>query len=301
MGNLLTSLNENPKVFVKYNWKRDLPDKRDIYIKFNNESEQETVENYDIPQIDLRKKFPPVYDQGKLGSCTANALAGIFEYNECQKEEDYDIPSRLFIYYNERAYEGTTQSDSGASLRDGIKSLNKIGVCPEENWPYDISYFCIRPTQECYDIAKRYKALAYNRVEQTLDCLKRCLIENYPIVCGIMIYTSFESEDVSNNGQVKLPESHESLLGGHAIILVGYDDEKENFIFRNSWGQTWGDNGYGYIPYSYITDKELASDFWIITKELLPDLDSESESESESDSNSNSESGSESEKKNDDE
>ena len=287
MGNLFTSLHQSSQTYVKYNWKRDLPDKRDIVIKFNKDSEQETGDNYDIPQIDLRKKFPLVYNQGLLGSCTANALAGVVEYNEIQKENEYDIPSRLFIYYNERAYEGTVDSDSGASLRDGIKSLNKLGVCPEEWWPYNIKEFCVRPSIECYQIAKQYKALAYNRVTQCMEDIKRCLSESYPVICGIMIYTSFESDEVSKTGNVVIPdEEKESLLGGHAIIIVGYDDEKEYFIFRNSWGKTWGDNGYGYIPYSYIIDKELASDFWIIKKELIPKSDNPEESSSEMFSNS---------------
>ena len=281
MGNLFSE----PLQYNVYGWKRDIPDKRDQYKLFQTNY----TESY-VTTIDLRKQCPPVYNQGKLGSCTAQAIAAAFEYNEmllCPMNPT--TPSRLFIYYNERYYEGTTHSDAGANIRDGIKSVVNEGICPEYEWEYDISQFKTQPPQICYDIATHYKCIKYKKVKQELNQLKSCLIEKYPIICGISVYDSFDSDKTCEMGVVTVPKSTESLHGGHAILLVGYDDNNEMFIFRNSWGDVWGDSGYGYIPYEYITDEHLASDFWIIEEvtESEPEHISDSDTDND-DTNSDS-------------
>jgi len=243
-----------------YSWKRDTPSDKDVYHNFTIGKLHDTVK-----VIDLRDKFPPVYNQGKLGSCTANAIAGAYEFDEMkQNEEKVFVPSRLFIYYNERKANNQIGKDAGASIRDSVMEISNVGVCPESMWAYDITKYKDAPPQECYDDAIKHKCIEYKRVQQNLQQMKQCLIEGFPIVCGIDVYKSFESPDTMKTGVVNMPLAHEKKLGGHAIDLCGFDDTNKQFIFRNSWGPTFGENGYGYLPYEYILDSKLADDFWTV-------------------------------------
>jgi len=199
-----------------------------------------------------------------LGSCTANALCAAFHFNQVKEGVMDFTPSRLFLYYNERAMEGNIGSDSGAYLRDGIKSLNKIGVCPETTWPYDVSTFTDKPLEKCYDEATKNTAKEYARVPLTLEDMKACIAEGFPFVFGFAVLASFFSEEVSNTGNMPMPQPTDYVLGGHAVQACGYDDERKVMIVRNSWGEEWGDKGYFYMPYDYICDPNLAADFWAI-------------------------------------
>lgn len=215
------------------------------------------------PQVDLRKSMPPIYDQGNLGSCTANAIGATDHYRMIIDKKIAFMPSRLFIYYNERAIEGTIDKDSGASLRDGIKTLAKQGVCPEAMWPYNVPAFKDKPSQICYTEALKHQAIKYQRINGTsLTSLKYCLQKGNPIVFGFNVYESFYS--IGKNGIMPLPKSNEVCDGGHAVVIVGYDDKNKMFVVRNSWGSSWGDNGYFYMPYSFATSGEC-HDFWVIT------------------------------------
>jgi len=169
----------------------------------------------------------------------------------------------LFIYFNERDIEHTTSSDAGAMIRDGIKSVAKLGACPESMWPYDVSKFMFRPPTVAYKAAKTYEALSYKKVTKTATQIKGCLAKGIPVVFGITVYSSFMSDAVASTGNVPMPQVHESVEGGHAILMVGYDSTKGVFIFRNSWGTNWGDQGYGTLPEAYVLGS-LASDFWAI-------------------------------------
>lgn len=213
--------------------------------------------------VDLRKQCPAVYDQGNLGSCTANAICGAYQFDQMkQKNKTQFVPSRLFLYYNERAMEGTVSSDSGAYISDGITSIANTGICPESQWPYVISKFASKPTTACYTSAKSYKCSSYKQVSGSLQQLKQGLANGYPIVFGMDVYASFESNAASTTGIIPMPKKNEQLLGGHAMLIVGYDDSKQWFIVRNSWGSSWGALGYCYIPYAYLTNPNMASDFW---------------------------------------
>lgn len=261
MGNYYSS-NVSDANSNNYGWKKDNVDKRDLYHNF-----QITNTSTNIKHIDLRDKCPPVYDQGQLGSCTANAIAGLYEYDE-MKEEEQNIftPSRLFIYYNEREIEGTINEDSGAQIRDGIKSINSTGVCPESMWPYDISKFKDEPTQKCYMDAAKHHAVEYKRVPQTLEQIRQCLIEGFPFAFGFIVYASFESQQVAETGEVPMPQEGEQVVGGHAVACVGFDDTKNVIICRNSWGDSWGDKGYFYMPYDYILNSEYCNDLWTVRR-----------------------------------
>ncbi len=243
----------------RYGWVRDLPDHRDF--RFGSALKR-------LPTlVDLRAQFPPVYDQGDLGSCTANAVAGLMQFDEEKQHAiSATMPSRLFIYYQERVLEGTVNSDSGAQLRDGIKVVVKSGVCPETVWPYDISQFAVQPSPQAYADATQEKALVYMRVSQRLSQVRGCLAAGFPFTFGFAVYESFESQAVADTGIVPLPAPGEALLGGHAVCAAGYDDSQQCFIVRNSWGSQWGDSGYGYMPYAYLLDRDLAGDFWTIRR-----------------------------------
>lgn len=224
---------------MKYGWRKDNPDQRDFYTTFY-------AFDFQIPsQVDLRKFCPPIYDQGELGSCTANAISAALEFDEIKQNTASEFtPSRLFIYYNERAIEGTIASDAGASLRDGIKSVVKLGSCSETEWPYDIEKFTEKPSNQCYTDALNFKATFYQKIHQDTLHMKACLAAGLPFVFGFTVYESFESDEVAKTGMVQLPTAQEAVIGGHAVLCVGYNDIDQRFIVRNSWGTSWGMSGY---------------------------------------------------------
>jgi C1A family cysteine protease len=216
------------------------------------------------PKVDLRAQCPPVYDQGQLGSCTANAIAAAIEFDQMKQKMEYFMPSRLFVYYNERAMEGTIDSDSGAQIRDGIKSINKQGDCPEKLWPYIVVRFADKPSASCYTNAVKHKAVLYQRVSRIANQMKGCLASGYPFVFGFSVYESFMNPTIAKSGHAVMPKPKESLEGGHAVLAVGYDDVHQWFIVRNSWGIVWGLEGYFTMPYDYLLDEHLSDDFWTI-------------------------------------
>jgi C1A family cysteine protease len=243
----------------RYGWVADLPDHRDLMYAAPMQ-----VLTALPARTDLTSKCPSVYDQGQLGSCTANAIAGAIEFDLIKENKTEFMPSRLFIYYNERAIEGTVDSDSGAQIRDGVKSVASQGDCPEDLWPYDINKFADKPPQNCYDNAVQHKAVQYQRVIRDLSQMKGCLASGYPFVFGFTVYQSFESQEVAQTGHASMPLSGEQAVGGHAVLAVGYDDSQNWFVVRNSWGTSWGMKGYFTLPYSYLLNTNLSDDFWTI-------------------------------------
>lgn len=244
----------------KYGWTPDLPDHRDL---LRREITRAKINNLP-PSFDLTPKMPPVYDQGDLGSCTANAIAGACEFMRLLDGLPDWTPSRLFIYYQERLKEGTVKSDAGAAIRDGIKAVSSIGAPPESAWPYDISKFTVKPSAAAYKLASTHLAIKYLAVAQDISQIKATIAAGFPVVFGFSVYESFESASVAKSGVVYLPIGNERLLGGHAVVAVGYDDVKQRITVRNSWGASWGLRGYFTIPYAYLTNPDLASDFWTI-------------------------------------
>ena len=242
----------------RYGWRRDLPDHRDFKL-----SPPASISALP-PKVDLRPECPPVYNQGELGSCTANAIGGAFEFEILRQGLKDFSPSRLFIYYNEREIEGDTDQDNGAQIRDGMKSIATQGVCPELAWPYIPAAFATKPSENCYLIALESKSVQYLSMAQDINHLKGCLADGFPFVVGISVFESFESDTVAVTGLVPMPGPKESCIGGHAVMAVGYDDTLGSFLMRNSWGDGWGLAGYFYLPYEYLTDSGLASDFWTV-------------------------------------
>jgi C1A family cysteine protease len=243
----------------RFGWVPDLPDQRDYLYAAPHPFQSNTP-----PRVDLRAQCPPVYDQGQLGSCTANAIAGAIEFDQIKGQQPEFTPSRLFIYYNERTIEGTVKTDAGAQIRDGIKSVATLGAAPEREWPYVLNKFSTKPPVKVYGDAKRHVVQLYQRLIQELTTLKGCLASGYPFVFGFTCYESFEGAAVAKTGVLPMPASGEKVVGGHAVLCVGYDDKSREFLVRNSWGPTWGQKGYFAMPYSYLTDHRLASDLWTI-------------------------------------
>jgi C1A family cysteine protease len=242
-------------------WVPDLPDQRDMLYGLVRR-----VPAVLPPRADLRPLCSPVEDQGNLGSCTGNALAGAVEFLEQKDRVPFINVSRLFIYYNERVIEHSVREDAGAMIRDGIKTLVKQGVCSEARWPYVVSKFAVKPSPGCYAEALEHQVTAYARL-QTVDEMRACLAEDYPFVFGFSVYESFESQQVAKTGVVQMPKAKERQLGGHAVLAVGYDDTKKRFLVRNSWGTGWGMKGYFTMPYAYVADRDLSDDFWTIRRQ----------------------------------
>lgn len=240
----------------KYGWKPDLPDQKDIWATF-----PEKVFVKDV--VDLRSDMPEVYDQGHLGSCTANALCGAFVFDIKKQKLDLFNPSRLFLYFNERVIENSIEYDSGASLRDGIKVLDTIGVCKEEYCPYDIQSFKYKPTDQAYEDASLNKVVKYRRIRPIIDDFKRSISLGFPVVFGFSVYESFETPDVERTGIMPMPKQGEKILGGHAVVACGYDDKY--LLVRNSWGSDWGQTGYFWMPYKFVNPRNC-SDSWLIEK-----------------------------------
>ncbi|MFN8340842.1 MAG: C1 family peptidase [Cyclobacteriaceae bacterium] len=247
----------------RFGWLPDLPDQRDIpYIPSSSILKK-------LPsKIDLRDKMPPVMDQGTLGSCTAHVMAAVYQFDLTRQKAREIVPSRLFIYYNQRATFQSTQSDSGAGFRNGLKSLCKQGVCPENMWPYEPHRFADRPANSCFTEAQRHLAITYHRLPRKLTAFKACLAENRPFTCGFVAYETFESESVASTGKLGMPKKGEALVGGHAAVIVGYEEKTKRFLARNSWGKDWGTQGYFTLPYEYLLNEQLSNDFWVMS--VLP-------------------------------
>lgn len=249
---------------LKHGWQPDVPDKRDHkFLAAARPAEAPLPAS-----ADLRSKMPAAYDQGDLGSCTANAIAAAIQFLLGKQGKKVFTPSRRFIYYNERVLEHTVFSDSGAQIRDGIKTVVKQGACKETTDPYNIRRFTVRPTTKAYAEALKTRAVSYARVARDLNLMKACLAQGDPFVIGFTVYDSFVSDEVAATGIVPMPGPSESVLGGHAVLVVGYDDSlydgRGGFIVRNSWGPDWAQSGNFTLEYAYLLDDNLSDDFWHI-------------------------------------
>lgn len=244
-----------------YNLQPQKEDKRD-YIY-----EPHTLE---IPSThflsDVQMVSCPILDQGSLGSCLSNATYALFYIISVSKIS----LSRLQLYMTNRAIDGSSLTeDTGATVRGCMKAISKYGLCNEKIWSYDILNFDKLAPSEAFKNLYQLTKFVYTFIKQDLKSIKEVLVSDKPILIGIAIYSSFESTNATNYGVIPMPNTtKEELLGGHAILLVGYDDKTKVFKFQNSWGVEWGDKGYGYIPYDYVTDNNLAFDLCTVTFSL---------------------------------
>lgn len=239
----------------RFGWIPDLPDQRDYrYVPPAPTPTRLKV------VVDLRSKFPAAYDQGSLGSCTANAVCGSSQF----LRPTFD-PARLFLYYNTRLMEGTELWDAGATIRDTIKSLAATGVCPEPKWPYVIADFAKRPTDRAYEEALAHQALVYRRIPIDHIAMQSVLTEGYPFVFGFVVYESF-TRPWPTPGVMPMPKPNERVLGGHAVLCVGYNVHRRVFYVRNSWGANWENHGCFDMPFDFMSN-DYTDDFWVLTAE----------------------------------
>ncbi|WP_374567253.1 C1 family peptidase [Nitrosomonas sp.] len=271
-------------------WHRELPDMRDhtqsteSVAKVLAKSSPLKKAAKSLPaSVDLRKYCSPIEDQGSIGSCTAHAGVGMVEYFERRAFGKHIDASRLFLYKVTRQLIGFT-GDDGAYLRDTMKALVLFGVPPEKYWPYDVKRFNDDPSSFCFSYAQSYQAINYYRLDPPgtststlLANVKKSLAANLPAMFGFSVYSSMPGGG-DGKGEIPYPGKGDTLEGGHAVLAVGYDDQKKigstkgALLIRNSWGKDWGDHGYGWLPYAYIEDG-LADDFWSLVKAEFVDSD----------------------------
>ncbi len=240
---------------------RDHIDPRD-YQRFATTHEVQTAP----PVADLRAQMPPVYDQMALGSCVSNGVAAIVEADQIKQGETPVMPSRLFIYYLARVIEHSVKSDSGAQIRDGVKAVATTGFCPETDWPYNIATFTGPPPPSCAKDAATHKAIQYQRVQNTEAQIEATVASGFGVVFGCSVFESFESDAVNKTGIVPMPKRGESMLGGHCMVVVGYNRNTQHYLVRNSWGTGWSAamGGHCWMPYAYFP--KYASDLWVVER-----------------------------------
>lgn len=261
----------------KFGWKPNLPDHREK--KYTAHPEMAVRQTFP-PLISLQSLMSPIEDQGSLGSCVAHASTGAIEFLELKElkensggaevfpDKTFDPISRLFNYFNARALDGHADQDSGTTISSVIRAMKTWGICRESIWPYLPKMVNKAPDSNAYKEGAQHIVLGDYRLDNTvMDQLKQCLVTGYPIIFGMSVFDSFMSEESARTGLIPMPSRKETMVGGHALCMVGYDDSNHAFIIRNSWGINWGMHGYCYIPYDYLTNKDLATDFWTLRKE----------------------------------
>ena len=212
---------------------------------------------------DIRENCAPVYDQGKLGSCTAFAMTkGLREYMQRKNGERQEPLSALFSYYETRARLGSVGEDSGGTITDGMAALKQVGAAPETTWPYEIAKFTVKPPAAAYSAAGEFKVKEITQLAG-LDDVKASLAAGNPVAFGFIVYEKFMK--IGADGKMPMPGMFEKRLGGHAVLAVGYDDTQKHLIVRNSWSSKWADKGYFYMPYDFAKSGK-AMDFWTSAK-----------------------------------
>jgi len=257
-----TNLFRSKKTGKNYrlDWTESPEDERDF--RFSDLQKKRTLTAAPPKSVNLSDRLPEVYDQGNIGSCTGNSCSSIgLHQSRVQNREIY--PSRLFLYYGARELINETDVDGGAHLRDVFKSWNKKGVASEMTWPYNEGRVLERPSDQAYHEAAKTLATAYYTLDnRNLSELKSCLASGHPFVFGFWVYDSFFG---SWRDTMPIPNtSKERFLGGHAVTAIGYDDGRQAFLIKNSWGTDWKDNGHFWMPYAFITNRSFCVDFWML-------------------------------------
>jgi len=232
-------------------WIKQPDDARDVPYTMRMEGKKLPV------KMDLLAKMPPVFDQGNLGSCTANAGAAAL-YAVATPNKFAPVPSRLYLYYYIRDLIHQISNDSGGYIRDIFKAANRNGCASESVWPYDIYKFAVTPSSQAKTEAAQHPALKYEAVPQDINAAKDCLASGFPICFGMTLLSNFMK--IGKNGKMPMPAGVE--LGGHATCIIGYDNRRKAFLVRNSWGADWGWNGNYWLPYSIFESTDYCDDFW---------------------------------------
>jgi C1A family cysteine protease len=255
-------MTEEKSIERGFGWVPELPDVRDHHFS-DGRRQLGLMAGPALPQrVDLREGPNggrlKVRDQGSLGSCTGFAICGMVNYLHPN-----ELHSPLFTYYVEREMRGWIKEDSGAYIRDGIKSMRSHGAAPEKAWPYVIKRFKWKPTKAATAAAQLDLVGSYARLDSLLD-MQTCLAQGFPFVFGFTVYNSFMHRDVARTGVAQMPLDGEAPIGGHAVMAVGYDQTTQRFLVQNSWGAGWGQRGFFTLPFRYVGDPDLTDDIWTV-------------------------------------
>lgn len=239
--------------YVCRGWLPDRPDHRDVWALDKGE---------DLESWAYLPKVTRIEDQGQLGSCVANAVTSAVECLYAMRGEPVEL-SRLALYYHARMFDGWEDRDSGTYVRQAIKAAAMYGVPTETSWPYRVAAYRADPSS-CDKEARRRRVTSYHRVEG-INGLRRTICDGFPVVFGFSVPESMQDHSgARETGVVPYPRDNERIIGGHSVMATGYDDTTEMVQFVNSWGESWGQGGYGWIPYDYF-DTGLATDLWVVT------------------------------------
>lgn len=261
LNNTVGGVVVNPRTTRRLGWKPQLPDHRDFLMA-------PPAPNLALPPgVDRLTAGIPIWDQGQLGSCTGFGVGALWAHREMVEHKQVVAPSQLFIYYNERLLEGSVASDSGASVRDGLRAISKWGVPTLSVWPYNIAKFAKKPTASVYtkaikNIATQYSAIPQGTPANVALYIKASLAAGNPVVGGFTVYSSFMGQAVASTGDMPMPAPGEQVEGGHCVLWDGYDDATQTFWCRNSWGTGWGNKGWFRMPYANLVN---CADFWNLT------------------------------------
>jgi len=248
----------------KFGWKKEKHDSRDKKYAAIRHLEVGRI----LPKsVTLEEWCGPVLDQGSSSSCVGNSTSTAITFLRLKEADLPDwVASRMYIWYMTRKQEGTADEDEGCCIRNAIKITGKLGVPPEDLWPFNLTKYAEEPSDEVKAEALQHKTFNYYRVDWTdLNEVKGCLAAGYPIVFGMMVPPGLQSEEVAKTGVLEMiTDPHTEFSGGHAVLAIGYDDNRNAVLVRNSWGKDWGINGCFWLPYDYVTDPHLSDDFWTI-------------------------------------
>ena len=245
------------RTIAHYGWRPDTPDQRDIPFAPTRAMLRKLPAKVDNSQL-----LPATIDQGSVGSCVGCSCVEAYGFISAKQGRPF-IGSALFAYWNARRYIKSTSWDSGAEIRDGIKGLNQYGLASEATWPYVESRVTTKPTRKSFTEGLSHQAIKYERIDNIwINNLRAAIAAERPVVFGFSVYESFDR--ITRTGVMPMPKRGESLIGGHAVVALGYDDRTRRVKCSNHWGTSWGDKGFFHMPYDFITNVDLATDFWAL-------------------------------------
>ncbi len=245
-------------------------------LDLNNEDTINELK-YDIYEKN-KDYFPEIVDQGNIESCVPTCISTVYYYLTMKQSNYLNFRiSRLYLYYQFRRLYDDVNLDEGSTIKDCINILHKDGIVPEFLYPYIESKVFNNPFNNTSEFLDKYskfcRCLGFENISRKV--IKQKLLLDHPVLCGIKLFDSVYTDEVRNSGIIKYCEEYDKILGGHCIILIGFDDDKKYYKFINSWGPKWGDNGFGYLPYDYIKNIRLSNEFYIIKNISNPSINLE--------------------------
>jgi hypothetical protein len=245
-------------------WIPDAPDHRDLLYGLSNQPPAGPLP----ASVDLSGGFGAAYDQQHSPSCVAQSIVAMLDFLGQRLDDALPTGSRAFAYWNARAADGLAGSDGGSTIRSTLKAINRLGLCAESEWAYTPDHIRLQPTAACYADAAGYPNVAYLRLACNLQQLRQSLADGFPFTIGLTAYDNFPFD--TDTGYVPMPRPDSRVIGQHCVVAAGYDDDSRQFLIRNSYGTGWGQDGYGALPYEYVTGYCSDQGLWSLRR-LLAD------------------------------